>query len=89
LPRPRKEKPAPETTVIRTAACAQAVGRYVADNAPAFAQQIDPDNGKPYKNAYDPRKWLREGERGIANRLTLAFRQLGSAGRSVARRQPT
>ena len=65
-------------------AFAESIGSYVDANANAFRYQIDPDSGKPLKNAYDPRKWLREGEKGVAKRLALAFEQLGSAGKSVA-----
>jgi fructose-bisphosphate aldolase class II len=66
-------------------AFAEAVGSYVDANPNAFKHQIDPDSGKPLKNAYDPRKWLREGEKGLAKRLDLAFKQLGSTGKSVAK----
>ncbi len=65
-------------------AFAEAVGKYVDKNAAAFKHQIDPDNGKPYKKEYDPRAWLREGEKGIIERLDEAFRDLNSAGKSVA-----
>jgi len=65
-------------------AFAEAVGRFVMDNPKAFRHQIDPDSGKPYKKLYDPRKWVREGELGIAKRLDEAFADLGSAGRSLA-----
>jgi len=65
-------------------AFAEAVGRYAADNHAAFIHQIDPDSGKPYKSVYDPRKWLREGETGMVDRLTRAFEELGAAGKSAA-----
>ncbi|HRC26896.1 MAG TPA: class II fructose-bisphosphate aldolase [Alphaproteobacteria bacterium] len=65
-------------------AFAQAVGEYVMANQKAFAHQIDPDTGTPYKKAYDPRKWLRVGEEGLVKRLDEAFADLGSAGKSVA-----
>jgi fructose-bisphosphate aldolase class II len=65
-------------------AFAEPVGRYVGDNAAAFRHQIDLDTGKPYKSAYDPRKWLRAGELGMVERLGIAFEQLGSARRSVS-----
>lgn len=65
-------------------AFAEYVGRYVEKNAAAFKNQIDPDSGKPYKKEYDPRAWLREGEKGIVERLNEAFRDLNSAGKSLA-----
>lgn len=61
------------------------VGAYVNANQAAFAHQIDPATGKPTKKLYDPRKWLRAGEKGIVERLNEAFTDLGSAGRSLAR----
>ena len=65
-------------------AFANAIGNYVKGNPKAFAHQIDPDDGTPYKKLYDPRKWLREGEKGITARLDEAFDDLGSKGKSVA-----
>jgi len=56
----------------------------VMDNPRAFQYQIDPDNGKPYKKLYDPRKYLRLGEQGVVERLSEAFVDLGSKGKSVA-----
>lgn len=67
-------------------AFAESVGRYVLENEAAFRHQIDPKTGKPYKSVYDPRKWLRAGEEAIRTRLTKAFEQLGSTGRSIAAR---
>ena len=67
-------------------ATAHRIGAYVSKTPRAFAYQIDPDDGKPYKKVYDPRKWLREGELGIVERMQRAFHELGSAGRSIARR---
>jgi fructose-bisphosphate aldolase class II len=64
-------------------AFASAIGRFVGDHQEAFANQIDPATGKPYKKLYDPRKWLREGEKGMVDRLEEAFLDLGSAGRSL------
>ena len=66
-------------------AFAQRVGDYVLSNPRAFQHQIDPDDGKPYKKTYDPRKWLRVGEQGMVERLQQAFKDLGSTGKSVAR----
>ncbi|WP_156963495.1 class II fructose-bisphosphate aldolase [Muricoccus aerilatus] len=65
-------------------AFAEPVGAYVEANPVAFKHQIDPATGKPQKKLYDPRKWLRAGEKGIAKRLDEAFADLGSAGRSLA-----
>lgn len=67
-------------------AFAQAVGGFVFEHPVAFQHQIDPETGAPYKKIYDPRKWLRVGELGIAQRLDEAFTDLGSRGHSLARR---
>ena len=66
-------------------AFSEPVGKYVNDNQRAFLYQIDPDDGTPYKKAYDPRKYLRAGEQGIVNRLQEACEDLGSKGKSIAR----
>jgi fructose-bisphosphate aldolase, class II len=65
-------------------AMAKGVGAYVMQSPNAFRYQLDPDTGKPLKKQYDPREWLRAGEKQIASRLTQACEELGSAGRSVA-----
>jgi fructose-bisphosphate aldolase, class II len=65
-------------------AFAESVGKYVWDNERAFAYQIDPDDGKPYKKQYDPRVWLRVGEKGIVTRMDEAFFDLRSVGKSLA-----
>jgi fructose-bisphosphate aldolase class II len=65
-------------------AFAESIGKFVLENPKAFQHQIDPADGKPYKKLYDPRKWLRLGEKGMVARLQEAFHDLGSAGRSVA-----
>lgn len=65
-------------------AFAQQIGDYVKANPKAFEYQVDPETGAPYKKAYDPRKWLRLGEQGIITRLDEAFRDLRSAGKSIA-----
>ncbi len=65
-------------------AFAERVGRFVDENPKAFRYQIDPEDGTPFKKLYDPRKWLREGEAGIIERLGEAFEDLGSKGRSLA-----
>lgn len=65
---------------------AEKIGQYVDANPKAFKYQIDPDDGTPYKKQYDPRKWLREGETGIVERLDEAFKDLKSAGKSLAKK---
>ncbi len=65
-------------------AYAHSVGAYVGDNTKAFAHQIDPVDGTPYKKTYDPRKFLRAGEEGMVARLMQAFEDLGSLNTSVA-----
>lgn len=65
-------------------AFAEAIGEYVQQNPAAFQHQLDPDTGEPYKKAYDPRKWLRQGELGLERRLEEAFGDLGAKGRSLA-----
>ena len=65
-------------------AFAKAVGGYVGNNPRAFAHQIDPDDGTPYKKVYDPRKFLRQGELSMVERLGEAFADLGSTGKTIA-----
>ena len=65
-------------------AFSQKVGEFVEAHPRAFKYQVDPDDGKPYKSYYDPRKWLRAAEQGMVERLGEAFTDLGSTGRSVA-----
>ena len=65
-------------------AFAEGVGKFVLENPVAFQHQIDPKDGKPYKKLYDPRKWLRLGEKKMVERLQEAFVDLGSKGKSVA-----
>ena len=57
---------------------------YVDEHAKAFLHQIDPVDGTPYKKQYDPRKWTRACEEGMAARLAEAFDDLGSAGKTIA-----
>jgi fructose-bisphosphate aldolase class II len=57
---------------------------YVEENIKAFEHQIDPVDGTPYKKFYDPRKWARACEESMAARLTEAFEDLGSLGKSIA-----
>jgi fructose-bisphosphate aldolase class II len=66
-------------------AFSQPVGRYVEDNAKAFRYQVDPETDEPYKKLYDPRKWLRKAEQGMADRLDEAFADLNATGKSLAR----
>lgn len=65
-------------------AFAHAVGNYVAVNDRAFAYQIDPEDGTPYKKQYDPRQWLRVGEQGVIARMDEAFADLKSTGKSLS-----
>ncbi len=65
-------------------AFAKGVGDYVEANAVAFKHQIDPDSSTPYKKQYDPRAWLRKGEEAMIKRLDEAFKDLKSAGKSLA-----
>jgi fructose-bisphosphate aldolase class II len=65
-------------------AFAEEIGKFVNANPKAFKYQIDPETEAPYKKLYDPRKWLREGEKGIVKRLDEAFADLKSAGKSLA-----
>jgi fructose-bisphosphate aldolase, class II len=65
-------------------AFAHAVAAQVDANPRAFKYQVDPDDQKPYKNFYDPRKWLRAGEQAIIARLEESMTDLGSCGRSLA-----
>ena len=60
------------------------IGDFVKANPRAFEFQIDPDDGKPYKSFYDPRKYLRLGEEQVIARLQQAFKELGSLGKSIA-----
>ena len=65
-------------------AFAHAVAAQIDANPRAFKYQVDPDNEKPYKKFYDPRKWLRAGEEGIIARLEEAMSDLGSVGKTLA-----
>ncbi|WP_169543265.1 class II fructose-bisphosphate aldolase [Sneathiella aquimaris] len=67
-------------------AFAQGVGSYVDANPAAFKHQIHPETDEPLKKKYDPRKWLREGEKSIVARLDQAFSELRANGKSVAKR---
>ncbi|MDE1937419.1 MAG: class II fructose-bisphosphate aldolase [Alphaproteobacteria bacterium] len=65
-------------------AFAHAIAGNMEANPRAFKYQVDPDNAKPYKSTYDPRKWLRVGELGVVARLEEAIADLGSKGKSLA-----
>ncbi len=65
-------------------AFAQGIGDYIFKNPEAFKSQIHPETQKPLKSLYDPRKWLRAGEKTLGARLDEAFKDLGSAGKSLA-----
>lgn len=66
-------------------AFANGVYDYMQSKPVAFEHQIDPETGEPYKKIYDPRKWLRAGQKAIATRLSEAFVDLGSQGKSIAK----
>ncbi len=66
-------------------AFSEALGKYVNANPKAFLYQIDPEDDTPYKKLYDPRKYLRIAEQAVITRLTEAFEDLGSKGKSIAR----
>jgi fructose-bisphosphate aldolase, class II len=65
-------------------AFAQAVAAQVDAKPKAFKYQVDPEDQTPYKKFYDPRVWLRAGEKGMIARLEEAMHDLGSAGRTLA-----
>ncbi len=65
-------------------AFAQGVGAFAKENMVAFEHQIHPETEEPLKKLYDPRKWLRQGEEKMIERLGQAFRELGATGKSVA-----
>ncbi len=65
-------------------AFATGIGEYVAKNPEAFRFQIHPETQKPLKSVYDPRKWLRAGEKSLGLRLDEAFKDLGATGKSLA-----
>ncbi len=67
-------------------AFSEAVGKYVDANPKAFKYQLDPEDGTPFKKQYDPRKWLRQAELGLIERLQESFADLGSIGKSIAQR---
>jgi fructose-bisphosphate aldolase class II len=56
------------------------VRKYVAKNHDYLQAQIGNPEGddKPNKKYYDPRKWLREGEVSMINRLQQAFEELNA-----------
>lgn len=61
------------------------IGDYVKANPKAFEFSIDPDTQKPYKSIYDPRKYIREGEKGMVEYLKQAYSNLNGVGKSVAK----
>ncbi len=66
-------------------AFSEAIGKFVEANPRAFKYQIDPDDGTPYKKFYDPRKYLRIAEESLVTRLSEAFEDLDSKGKSLAK----
>ena len=67
-------------------AFSKAIGEFVEANPKAFKYQIDPEDGTPFKKFYDPRKCLRLAEVSMVERLSEAFEDLGSKGKSIAQR---
>jgi fructose-bisphosphate aldolase class II len=65
-------------------AMAEGLGRFYEQHPKAFKYQLDPDDGTPLKKFYDPRKWMREAEKGLVDRMSEAFKDLGSTGKSLA-----
>ncbi|MCP5363782.1 MAG: class II fructose-bisphosphate aldolase [Hyphomicrobiales bacterium] len=65
-------------------AFAEGVGAFVDAHHNAFKYQLDPESGAPLKKFYDPRKWMREAEKKLVERLSEAFVDLGSKGKSLA-----
>lgn len=58
---------------------------YILENIDYLRTQIGNPEGddKPNKKKYDPRKWLREGEKSFVKRLTQAFDDLNCIGRNA------
>ncbi|MCU0839312.1 MAG: class II fructose-bisphosphate aldolase [Rhodospirillales bacterium] len=65
-------------------AFSEPVGKFVDAHPKAFKYQIDPEDGTPFKKYYDPRKWLRDAELGLVERLGEAFADLGATGKTLA-----
>jgi len=65
-------------------ACWDGVRKYEAANRDYLQGQIGNPDGeeKPNKKYYDPRKWLREGEISMKDRLVVAFNDLNAVGRN-------
>ncbi|AFU67157.1 fructose-bisphosphate aldolase class II [Psychroflexus torquis ATCC 700755] len=61
-------------------AFAEGIRDYMSDHAEYVSTQIgNPEGGDvPNKKYYDPRKWLREGEKTLIARLTKAFEDLNN-----------
>lgn len=59
------------------------IKRYMDDNSAYLQSQIGNPEGddKPNKKQIDPRAWLHLGEKGMTERLGIAFKDLDSAGR--------
>jgi fructose-bisphosphate aldolase class II len=64
-------------------AFARPVGQFVSEHPKAFQYQLDPEDGTPYKSLYDPRKWMRQAELGMVERLGEAFHDLHAAGKTL------
>ena len=59
------------------------VRKFEADHRGYLQGQLGNPEGddKPNKKYYDPRKWLREGEVALIERLTRSFEELNAIGR--------
>ncbi len=66
-------------------AYAEGIRDYVLNKKDYLMNQLgNPEgNDKPNKKYYDPRVWLREGEKTMINRLKLAFEDLNCVGRNA------
>lgn len=60
---------------------------YIREKAPYLNAQIGNPEGEeqPNKKFYDPRVWLREGEKTFVNRLTTAFKDLNNVNTLLAK----
>ncbi|HYP89190.1 MAG TPA: class II fructose-bisphosphate aldolase [Polyangiaceae bacterium] len=61
----------------------QPIKKYMDDKSPYLQSQLGNPEGedKPNKKYIDPRGWLHLGEKGMAERLVVAFEDLGATGK--------
>lgn len=64
-------------------AYSRGVGKFANNHSVAFQHQLDPETGAPLKKLYDPRKWMREAELGMVERVKEAMNVSGSAGNTL------